>query len=177
MVPIYGETSACLCNTELRLLPRAQRTIFICGRRFPISPYRRLIESEITLYRDVSLRTCVNKNSKPLAKLFLPALLLHKYLRCAVLLQKIWNADVFKQHGKKVLLSGTDFFYRCDLPSSPSWEPRWHSSHFLDNSRNAVGGYSNKGGTAPGHKTLKAADGRDSSGCGHVSRVREDRDK
>lgn len=53
-------------------------------------------------------------------------------------------------------------------PSSPSWEPRWHSSHFLDNSHNAVGGYSNKGGTAPGYKTLKATDGRDSSGCATI---------
>jgi len=53
-------------------------------------------------------------------------------------------------------------------PSNPSWEPRWHSSHFLDNSHNAVGGYSNKGGTAPGYKTLKATDGRDSSGCATI---------
>lgn len=45
---------------------------------------------------------------------------------------------------------------------------RWHSSHFLDNSHNAVGGYSNKGGTALGHKTLKAANGRDSSGCSTI---------
>lgn len=50
-------------------------------------------------------------------------------------------------------------------PLGPPRGSRWHSSHFLDNSHNAVGGYSNKGGTAPGHKTLKAADGRDSSGC------------
>lgn len=53
-------------------------------------------------------------------------------------------------------------------PWDPSWEPRWHSSHFLDNSHNAVGGYSNKGGTAPGYKTLKATDGRDSSGCATI---------
>lgn len=54
------------------------------------------------------------------------------------------------------------------LLSSSSWEPRWHSSHFLDNSHNAVGGYSNKGGTAPGYKTLKATDDRDSSGCATI---------
>lgn len=31
-----------------------------------------------------------------------------------------------------------------------------------------MGGYSNKGGTAPGYKTLKATDGRDSSGCATI---------
>lgn len=41
-----------------------------------------------------------------------------------------------------------------------------HSSHFLDNSHNAVGGYSNKGGTAPRVQNAES-DGRpnDSSGC------------
>lgn len=53
------------------------------------------------------------------------------------------------------------------LPRAPRGS-RWHSSHFLDNSHNAVGGYSNKGGTALGHKTLKAANGRDSSGCSTI---------
>lgn len=43
-------------------------------------------------------------------------------------------------------------------PLQPPRGTHLRSSHFLDNSHNAVGGYSNKGGRAPGHKTLKAWD-------------------
>lgn len=46
---------------------------------------------------------------------------------------------------------------QAQTPFSPLVGPTLRSSHFLDNSHNAVGGYSNKGGRAPaGHKTLKA---------------------
>lgn len=87
---------------------------------------------------------------------------------------------IFKQHGnKRQRLVNSEFLLSTRpkqtrpafLPPSLLQVPRgsrWHSSHFLDNSHNAVGGYSNKGGTAPEHKTLKAADGRDSSGCATI---------
>lgn len=52
---------------------------------------------------------------------------------------------------------------QAQTPFSPLVGPTLRSSHFLDNSHNAVGGYSNKGGRAPGHKTLKAWEDTDDS--------------
>lgn len=85
-------------------------------------------------------------------------------------MQKVCLQRAWERLAREIDKSWVSFITggRSNPPSNPSWEPRWHSSHFLDNSHNAVGGYSNKGGTAPGYKTLKATDGRDSSGCATI---------
>lgn len=84
-----------------------------------------------------------------------------------------------KQRIDKSRISFINATEATNLPVLPraSRGSRWHSSHFLDNSHNAVGGYSNKGGTALGHKTTESGERPRFVRLLHDSRVREDRDK